>query len=847
MPPRSSFELSKPGGSRRGKVHSSSAFWVLRVTVDSEILPDAVISHYRVVTRLGAGGMGEVWVGVDETLRRKVAMKAIRKDRRLDRFAKARFLREARILSQLDHPNICRVYDYIDSEHRDWLILELIEGGTLRAAIATGLTGQQRLRIALAIARVLVAMHAAGVVHRDLKPTNVMLTPSGEPKVLDFGLSAVDTQPEDAREHVEMESGESSTRVDLGASEFHSMPGSVVGTLAYMSPEQLAGDQATTASDMYSFGIVLEEMYTARAPSAGALYPRETPQPPPVPKAIQELIARLTATAPAQRPTAVDALTALQSIADAPRRQRQRLLIAAAIVVAIAGAAKYTWDLARERTAAIAARDDADRRRQQAESLIGFMVGDLRTRLTAVGRLDLLDEVGKKSLEYFDAVPGSTLTGEELFRRSQTLHQLGQVRQARADVAAALTAYEESLALAQRVADSDPQNATWQLGLGTSHFYVGDLKRRKGDLDGALMHFQAYQDIARKLVERDPSNVEWKLELSYGYSNVAAILSGQRKFAAAREQLELTREIHSEIIRIKPGDAAIQTSRANNLNRLGVLLQRIGEPGEAVTSFQRELEIHRQLVASDPRNTQFRRRIPATYNFLGQAERHRGNVAAATEAFRNAVETARELTTHDPSNAIWQRLLAVSEYYMGDMLQAGGRPALALQHHEAARAILAPIAAKNPGPTDQQHDLSQATYFIADALAAMGRWPSAAREADAAHRILALRYQADPKDVDTARALASLLELRGRIALAGGDAPAAARDWERAVELLRPLEKASTESLVLDTYVRALVNLGRTTEAGPVAERLLALGYREQAFMKFWKESAAAAPGAGRH
>src|SRR5262245_39505863 len=114
--------------------------------------------------------MGEVYAGLDETLERRVALKAIRADHRPSAHSKARFLREARILSQLDHPNVCRVYDYIEEQQGDWLVLELVDGRSLREAIRAGLERGLRMRIAEQIASVLVAAHAAGVVHRDLKP-----------------------------------------------------------------------------------------------------------------------------------------------------------------------------------------------------------------------------------------------------------------------------------------------------------------------------------------------------------------------------------------------------------------------------------------------------------------------------------------------------------------------------------------------------------------------------------------------------------------------------------------------------------------------------------------------------
>src|SRR5688572_15655972 len=150
---------------------------------------DRIVSHYRVLESLGMGGMGEVYAGLDETLKRKVALKAIRRDQRLSAHAKARFLREARLLSQLDHPNVCRVYDYIEEDQGDWLVLEFVDGTSLPDALRKGLDQSSKLAIAEQIARALVAAHTADVVHRDLKPANVMVTNEGQAKVMDFGLA----------------------------------------------------------------------------------------------------------------------------------------------------------------------------------------------------------------------------------------------------------------------------------------------------------------------------------------------------------------------------------------------------------------------------------------------------------------------------------------------------------------------------------------------------------------------------------------------------------------------------------------------------------------------------------
>src|ERR1700686_4135846 len=152
-----------------------------------DILPGSRIGRIRIDALTGSGGMGAVYRGGDERLERAVAVKVVHTGAGVSAFARARFLREARVLSKLDAPNICRIYDVIEREDGDCLVLELVEGDTLRLALPN-LERSEALRIALTIARVLALAHERGIVHRDLKPENVMLTPSGEVKALDFGL-----------------------------------------------------------------------------------------------------------------------------------------------------------------------------------------------------------------------------------------------------------------------------------------------------------------------------------------------------------------------------------------------------------------------------------------------------------------------------------------------------------------------------------------------------------------------------------------------------------------------------------------------------------------------------------
>lgn len=302
-----------------------------------------LVGQIRLVRRLGAGGMGEVWEGLDEGLGRHVAVKAVRRPPgRTDPHARARFAREARLLSQLEHPNICRLYEYVRSEPDDVLILELVRGRPLRDAIAAGLAPAERLETALGICAALVAAHSLSIVHRDLKPDNVMLDEAGAVKVLDFGIARRTLPPGEAETTDEETPGDgpvTATRGDAACG--LTRAGETLGTPGYMSPEQARGERATAASDMFSFGLLLFELYTGRPPfepaPANQMLARaqwgELPSTAGIDHAVAALIRELTQLDPRRRPTAEQARARLRRIAGRP----QRRLRAAAAAVAVAG------------------------------------------------------------------------------------------------------------------------------------------------------------------------------------------------------------------------------------------------------------------------------------------------------------------------------------------------------------------------------------------------------------------------------------------------------------------------------------------------------------------------------
>ncbi|HEY5616926.1 MAG TPA: protein kinase [Vicinamibacterales bacterium] len=812
---------------------------------------DTKVSHYRRLHRLGAGGMGEVYVGFDETLKRRVALKAVHSEQRLHAESKTRFLREAQILSQLDHPNICRVYDYIEDEQRDWLILELIEGKNLRQALQTGLDWPAKLKIAEQIADVLVVTHAAGVVHRDLKPGNVMITDTGMVKVLDFGLarSVAFVHQAPAASHPnegvspQLETGGVSTApaapVDL-ASGFHTTVGVVTGTVGYMSPEQASGDVTTSASDMYSFGLLSQELFTGQAPYDPTLdyttllartQVGTTAAVTGLDADLAALIQRLKSKAPAQRPTAVEAAERLQWIRNKPRRRRIRLAVAAAIALVVLGAGKYTVDLARERTAAVAAREEADRRREQAESLIGFMLGDLRARLQEVGRLDVLDEVGRAATEYFNAVPPESLSGDELFRRSQSMHQIGQIRQAEGNLKAASEAYRDSIGFAQQAVSLDPTNGEWQVGLANARFYAGEALRVEGDLTGAMREYQAYRDIAQRLVDREPQNERWLLELSYGLGGVAFIHEAQGDFESARRELESAQLLKEDLARRNPADVERRQAVASGHMRLGTVLDKLGEVDAALKHFLADLDIRRELVAHQPDNFALKRNYQVALNYVGGAYEDRGALGMAAEHFRLRRDVASAYSAADPRNANWRRDLAAAESSYAGVLRLRGSFREAGQAYERAIAILRPIVEAAPDLAIRQRDLADAELGLGLTYFERGELDAASERADTVERVLA-PLLARGNDREAMRRAADGRLLAADVAARRGNARSAQELREAALALVVSGQETNPEKRLLAVQARALLALNRTAEARPIVERLTSLGYRHPSLMK---------------
>ena len=612
------------------------------------------IRQYRVMEPLGKGGMGEVYVAADEVLGRNVALKVLRSEHKLESGAKARFLREARVLSKLEHPNICRIYDLIEEDDNNYIILELIPGRNLREVSREGVSSSVRTGIVHQIAEVLTVAHGKGIVHRDLKPENIMLTPENTVKLLDFGLAGVvqpgkfeqsvkvrDIQPDekeisDISEEPTLLVGEASpaSSEDKPSSDTSfTRAGTIMGTLSYMSPEQARGEQATTASDIYSFGLVFQELLTSKQPYPENLDPMkklvmaqkgETLPAEGIDPDTAALITRMKALAPAQRPTAMDILEKLEEIADKPRKKMRRLLLAAAVAVLTILAALMSFQAFRIQKEADRANKEAVRANREAESskrvsdfLVSiFTVSDPgESRGNTVTAREILDKGSEKiSAELKDEPLTSAKLmqtmgqvyynlglfsksrpllenaaktfgrelGKESVEYSEVLFSMADLIATEGDLVKSEELYLESLRIKEKKLGADDPS----LGLCLAN--LGWVYYARGEYDRAI----SVCERAVKVIEGTPGPAD-KTTLANAVNNLAMAYRAARNYQEAEPLYERTVEL------VKNSAGTDSPEYAGGLSNYAVLCESMKKYDKAESLYKEALAIQEKVYGED--------------------------------------------------------------------------------------------------------------------------------------------------------------------------------------------------------------------------------------------------------
>lgn len=620
------------------------------------------IGHIRFESLLGVGGMGEVYRAVDEKLQRVVAVKTIRAEHRLSGTARARFLREARILSKLANPLICQVYDLIESEEADLLVLEFVEGQTLdELRSGRRLSEREALDFGARIAEALAVAHREHIIHRDLKPANIMVLPSGAVKVLDFGIARSSADDSAGFDVPGSAAGESGAVVSgwapahdpegtialaghqTGASSFSAaltQQGSIVGTILYMSPEQASGEELSEASDIFSFGILLQELLTGKSP-----YPFE-PMPhllmrvaengslpitagDGIDPEVARLVEDLKHPIPARRPTAVECLARLRFLLDKPQRLRRRRLKVAAIstsfalltvVLAVVSylAVREKRARAHAETLAIDLEREANRANREARTanrVVEFLV-DLFEQADperSQGR-----EVTVREIVELGGQRITRQLADEPLIQARLQDTLGGITWRLGDLPAAAQLLEQALATDERErGPEDPAVAEVLSHLGAVYIDLGRLEEAGGVLARAesLLARQAsppVEELARTLNSR------------------GALAYKQGDLAAAEGHFERS----LQLLRGEPQPPTRDVALA--LNNLAILAWQRADFATAAAHYREALVLNEALLGENHPH------LAAQLNNMGILARDLGNFAESERLHRRALAIAEK-------------------------------------------------------------------------------------------------------------------------------------------------------------------------------------------------------------
>ncbi len=848
---------------------------VSAVDAASRFVPDAgaarlgqLVGPYRLVHEVGRGGMGVVYAAErdDAAYRKRVAVKLIKRGMDTDAVVR-RFRHERQILATLDHPNVARLLDGgATADGLPYFVMEYVDGEAIDAfCAARGLSLGDRLRL---FRRVCAAVHFAHqhlVIHRDLKPGNILVTADGTPKLLDFGLARLLGAD-----------GSGGTDSTLAAASVRAM------TPEYASPEQLRGEPLNTLTDVYSLGVLLHELVTGERP-----YRVSSRDPEVVARAIAErapdtsagaraalrgdlatVVARATHAEPARRYVSAEQLgeevtrylerrpllarpdTWSYRARQFVRRNRAGVAAASLVVASLVGGlgvAAWQARVARQQRATAEARF-ADVRR-----LAGALLFELDDAIEPLaGSTHARELVVRRSLEYLDRLARSTVTDGATAADASLQRELGAAYERVGRIqgnsyyrnlgqtAGAMTSYRKSLAIRQRLAALAPADRAVQAELADAYEGVGDLQSTADSALEARRSYERALAIRERLASGGPADASLSAALGHSYTRLGDVvgLEGIESLGdlpGARRYYGRAVALYDSLVAATPHDSTVHHALGAALSNAGLLARTAGDLPAAAADGRRAVAELERLAAEHPGNANYRYELLAAYNNLRFALVDQGLLSEAVANSRKAIPLLDALADADPHNVTAKRDLSIALGSLGRDLLQGGDAAGALAVDRRALGIVDALSAADRRDAERLRDLAFTLRLVGDATAATGDRTGALatyrRAADVERQKIGARPMTDRDRDDlsvidgaTARVLAALGRpadalpvAREAVALADAAAGHAATHAGMQTRLARRLYELGTVELTLGERPAACVALDRSRD---VWERL---------------------------
>ena len=767
-----SLLLSHDQASTNALVSGSELHLSLKDETGLGLLPGSRVGVYEITEQIGLGGMGAVYSAVraDGQYHQKVALKIVRADLGAQLTA-ARFRNERQILANLSHPNIARMLDGgTSAEDLPYFVMELVEGQRIdEYCDARKLATAERLKLFLQVCAAVQYAHQRLIIHRDIKPGNILVSSEGVPKLLDFGIAKI------------LESSELANQQQQTISLIRSL------TPEYASPEQVKGESITTASDVYSLGVVLYELLTGRAP-----YRVATHAPHEISHAICEIEPEKPSTAvrrmhvsanrPKRKPALASALSAvregspeklgrrlagdldnivLMAVRKEPQRRyasveqfaqdirrhldhlpvvarkdtfgyraskfvtRHKAGVAVAALVAIALLSAMGVTL-REARIARAERAQAERRFNDVRTLANSLMFEIHDGIHNLpGSTQVRELLVRKALLYLDSLSQEASGDLSLQRELAAAYdRVGELQWSsesanEGDSVGALQSYHKALAIRESLVAADPKDSTIQVELADQYFRLADTIEATGDFSGALDDLRKIPPILEKVAAQsgDPKLLDRQAGMYYYLGRTlnemgdpAGALENYRKAAAIHETVKATDQREAILVR---------THLAGDYAGIAEAMMVTGQLRGAIKIQQQAIQILEELSSSNPNNVPLRQFLGNSYGLLGTLWEKQGDQIKALEYRRRDHEVFREMMTSDPQNALARTNFAFSDENLGESLLAMGDVSEGLRRIREGLAIFEASAASGSKDRYVSSGLAECYFALGMAYSAL--------------------------------------------------------------------------------------------------------------------------------
>jgi non-specific serine/threonine protein kinase/serine/threonine-protein kinase len=710
---------------------------------ETDLLVGETIGHYKISKRISAGGMGAVYLAdrADREYEKKVAIKLIKRGMDTDSVLR-HFRSERQILANFDHTNIARLLDGGATESGlPYFVMEYVEGLPIDAYCdAHALSIVERLKLFRKVCAAVSYAHRHTVIHRDVKPSNILVTSDGTPKLLDFGIARI-LQP------------------GVGTEPSVTLTGLRLMTPEYASPEQVRGQPVTTATDVYSLGVVLYQLLTGQKPyrlktrtpeeisravleqeptrpsvvaSASSRFPTGWKPGPQLRGDVDNIVLMALRKEPERRYKSVEQFsedirrhlearpvrarkdTFGYRAAKFMRRNKTATAAAALVLLSLVGGiiattleahrARVQEGLARgEKARAEAEKARAERRFNDVRRLAHSVLFDYHDAIKDLpGATRVRDRLVKDALVYLDSL-AQDAGGDLALQRelAAAYERVGDVRgqaynASLGDSAAAMDSYVKALRIREALVAANPRDAQSRRDLAESYRRIGWQLRDTSEASRGVELLQKAVALYAELTAQQPENTELREKLASNYNTLGLFFQDRVDWRSALDQYYRARTLREKLVADNPGEPKYRRGLAATYGNIGLALFISGDAAGALEIDHKALALKEALVASDPTNVDYRRILSISYTDDGDYRDDLGDKQGALECYRKSIAIYEELMAADPANAQTYQDVGYPYRRAGDLLAAVEEDSQALEQYRKALQVYESGSAKVP-------------------------------------------------------------------------------------------------------------------------------------------------------